>query len=92
MTADPRVIPEARTIPVLSYREIAELAYFGAKVVHPKTIRPVIEANIGLRVCNTFNPDHPGTRVVSDPTNGNQGDEMHVKAVTAIRGTEPDYS
>ena len=86
MTADPRVIPEARTIPVLSYREIAELAYFGAKVVHPKTIRPVIEANIGLRVCNTFNPDHPGTRVVSDPTNGNQGDEMHVKAVTAIRG------
>jgi aspartokinase/homoserine dehydrogenase 1 len=86
MTADPRLVPEARTIPVLSYREIAELAYFGAKVVHPKTIRPVIEANIGLRVCNTFNPSHPGTRVVSDPTNGNNGEEIHVKAVTAIRG------
>jgi aspartate kinase len=86
MTADPRHIQGARTIPVLSYREIAELAYFGAKVVHPKTIRPVIEANIGLRVCNTFNPGHPGTRVVSDPTNGNHGDEMHIKAVTAIRG------
>ncbi len=91
MTADPRAVPEARTIPVLSYREIAELAYFGAKVVHPKTIRPVIEANIGLRVCNTFNPTHPGTRVIGDPAlnnhpTGNHSDEMHVKAVTAIRG------
>jgi len=92
MTADPRAVQDARTIPVLSYREIAELAYFGAKVVHPRTIRPVIEANIGLRVCNTFNPDHPGTRVVSDPNLNNNSsvsdltEEKHVKAVTAIRG------
>ena len=83
MTADPRLVPEARTIEALSYREVSELAYYGAKVLHPKTIRPVIEAGIGLRVCNTFNPMHPGTRLVADlptPTNG------VVKAVTAIRG------
>jgi aspartate kinase len=83
MTADPRLVPEARTIPVLSFREIAELAYFGAKVVHPKTIRPVIEAGIGLRVCNTFNPSHPGTRLVSDVSTQHDG---VIKAVSAIRG------
>ncbi len=81
MTADPRLVPTASTIPVLSYREIAELAYFGAKVVHPKTIRPVIEAGIPLRVCNTFNPDHPGTRLVEE--NGAQLNGA-IKAVTAI--------
>lgn len=83
MTADPRWVAEARTIPELSYKEIAELAYFGAKVVHPKTIRPVIEAGIGLRVCNTFNPQHPGTRLVADKILKKNGD---IKAVTAIRG------
>lgn len=85
MTADPRLVPDARTIPELSYREIAELAYFGAKVLHPKAIRPVIEAGIGLRVCNTFNPQQPGTRVVADlpaPATG------VIKAVTAIRGLQ----
>ena len=83
MTTDPRLTPDARSIPELSFREVSELAYFGAKVLHPKTIRPVIEAGIGLRVCNTFNPAHPGTRLVADsavPQNG------VVKAVTAVRG------
>jgi aspartate kinase len=83
MSADPRAVPEARTIPELTYREIAELAYFGAKVLHPKTIRPVIDAGIGLRICNTFNPQHPGTRLVSDRQATRNGE---VKAVTAIRG------
>lgn len=85
MTADPRLVPEAKTIPVLSYREVAELAYFGAKVLHPKTIRPVIEAGIGLRVCNTFNPENQGTRLVAElpaPATG------VIKAVTAIRGLQ----
>jgi aspartokinase/homoserine dehydrogenase 1 len=91
MSADPRIVPEARTIPIFSYKEIAELAYYGAKVVHPKTIRPVIEAGIGLRVCNTFNPLHPGTRLVAEaaPTPEsslkNRGNHI-IKAVTAIRG------
>ena len=83
MTADPRIVPSARTIAELSYREVAELAYFGAKVLHPKTIRPVIEAGIGLRVCNTFNPEHPGTRIVPDTHAGTNG---KIKAVTAIPG------
>ena len=82
MTADPRIIPEARTIPLISYREVAELAYYGAKVLHPKSIRPVIEAGIPLRVLNTFNPNSPGTLLTNDkhPTNGTT-----IKAVTAFR-------
>lgn len=82
MTADPRLVPEARTLPALTYREMAELAYFGAKVLHPKTILPVLERGIGLRICNTFNPQHPGTRLVKDSTNNGMG---IIKAVTAIR-------
>jgi aspartate kinase len=89
LTADPRLAPDARTIPEITYREIAELAYYGAKVLHPKTIRPVVDAGIHLRICNTFNPDHPGTRLVPDTQENNdrkrKGQEV-VKAVTAIRG------
>jgi aspartate kinase len=84
MTADPRLVSTARTVPVCSYREIAELAYYGAKVLHPKTIRPVIEAGIGLRVCNTFNPSHPGTRLVSDL----DAQPGIIKAITTIRNLQ----
>lgn len=84
MTADPRLVKEAATVPVCSYREIAELAYFGAKVLHPKTIRPVIEAGIGLRVCNTFAPAHPGTRLVSEL----DARQDVIKAITTIRGLQ----
>lgn len=91
MSADPRLIPEACTIPELTFREVGELAYFGAKVLHPKSIRPVIEAGIGLRVANTFNPAHPGTWIVPDPPPGDQSrdaaePEKVVKAVTVIDG------
>ncbi|WP_322808168.1 aspartate kinase [Thermanaerothrix sp.] len=82
MTADPRLIPEAQTIPRLTYREVAELAYFGAKVLHPKTIRPIIEAGIRLRVLNTFNPSHPGSEIVGDEPSILDG---VIKAVTAVR-------
>jgi aspartokinase/homoserine dehydrogenase 1 len=89
MTADPRLVDQAQTIPELSYREIAELAYFGAKVLHPKAIRPVVEAGIGLRICNTFEPEQPGTRLIADSAtnNGNHynGNSV-IKAVTAIQG------
>lgn len=82
MTTDPRIVPGAQTLAELTYREISELAYYGAKVLHPKTIRPVIERGIALWVKNTFNPQHPGTQIVKD--NGHtQGD---IKAVTVIRG------
>jgi bifunctional aspartokinase / homoserine dehydrogenase 1 len=80
MTADPRYVPTARTIPQLTYREVAELAYYGAKVLHPKTIRPVIENGIPLRIKNSFNPDHPGTLIVGDNVAANGA----IKAVTAV--------
>lgn len=86
MTADPRLVASARTLLEISYSEVAELAYYGAKVLHPKTIRPLIEAGIGLRICNTFNPSHPGTRLVSNGhSNGKANSEQVIKAVTAIR-------
>jgi aspartate kinase len=85
MTADPRLVPQARTLPVLSYREVAELAHFGAKVLQPRSIYPVIQAGIPVRVCNTFNPTHPGTRLVSD--NGSNGNGT-IKAMAALRGLQ----
>ena len=80
MTADPRIVPNAKSIPQLSYREVSELAFYGAKVLHPKTMRPCVENGIPLRIKNTFNPSHPGTVIVPDAPNGNGG----IKAVTAI--------
>jgi aspartate kinase len=65
LTADPRVLPQARTIPSLSYDEAAELAYFGAKVLHPKTIQPAVEQNIPVR-CNARTPQEEGTIVCSE--------------------------
>jgi aspartate kinase len=85
MTADPRAVPEACTIPELTYREVAELAYYGAKVLHPKTIRPVIEMGAGLRICNTFNPDHPGTRLVAERA---ASTSRIIQAVTAVRSQQ----
>jgi aspartate kinase len=66
LTADPRVVPNAKTIPVLSYQEAAELAYFGAKVLHPKTIQPAIDKNIPVRVCNSRAPKAASTLIVSE--------------------------
>jgi len=66
LTADPRVVPNAKTIPVLSYQEAAELAYFGAKVLHPKTIQPAIDKNIPVRVCNSREPKAASTLIVSE--------------------------
>jgi aspartate kinase len=63
MTADPRVVPDARAIPEISFSEVSELAYFGANVLHPKTIRPIMARDIPLWVKNTFNPSYPGTRI-----------------------------
>jgi aspartate kinase len=81
MSADPRIVPDARVIPTLSYSEVSELAYFGAKVLHPRTMRPLIEGDIPLWVKNTFNPSCAGTCIVRRPENT----PGTVKAVTAIR-------
>ncbi len=82
MTADPRMVPDARVIPILSSSEMGELAYFGAKVLHPKTILPVVQRDIPLWVKNTFNPTAPGTRIVRE-VKENRG---KIKAITAIKG------
>lgn len=63
MTADPRYVKGALVLPELSYREAAEMSYFGAKVIHPKTMQPAIENSIPIRIKNTFNPAHPGTLI-----------------------------
>ena len=81
MSTDPRVVDNAVSIPELTYREVSELAYYGAKVLHPKTMRPVIENGIPLRIKNTFNPSHDGTVVVKE-RNTTDG---AIKAVTAIK-------
>ncbi|NMC46416.1 MAG: aspartate kinase [Chloroflexi bacterium] len=82
MTADPRTVPEARVIPELTYNEVSEMAYFGAKVLHPQTIRPVVEREIPLWVKNTFNPIFPGTRI----DGSSETERGRITAVTAIRG------
>ena len=66
LTADPRVVEKARTIRLLSYSEAAELAYFGAKVLHPKTIQPAVERRIPVRICNSRAPQEAGTLVCSE--------------------------
>jgi len=68
LTADPKLVPEAHTLPELSYREAEELAYFGADVLHPKTLAPLAERGIPLRILNSFLPSHPGTRIVAEPS------------------------
>jgi bifunctional aspartokinase / homoserine dehydrogenase 1 len=63
LTADPRLVPDACLISEISYREAAELAYFGAKVLHPKTLHPVMQQGIPLRIRNTFAPEKLGTKI-----------------------------
>ncbi|MGC9435310.1 MAG: aspartate kinase [Methanomicrobiales archaeon] len=81
MTADPRIIPEARVLPVVSYLEAMELSYFGAKVLHPRSVEPGMQKRVPIRVKNTFNPSHPGTCIVHD----GQPDQRVVKSITYIQ-------
>ena len=80
LTADPRLVPGACSIPEISYREAAELAYFGAKVLHPKTLRPVMQRGIPLRIRNTFEPGKLGTKITPAGPMNSAG----VNAITAI--------
>jgi aspartokinase/homoserine dehydrogenase 1 len=80
LTADPRLVPEARTLGEISYNEAAELAYFGAKVLHPKTLRPVSEAGIPVWIRNSFAPERKGTKITATGHPTARG----VKAITAI--------
>jgi aspartokinase/homoserine dehydrogenase 1 len=81
MTTDPRVDKRARVLPYVSYQEVGELAFYGAKVLHPKTVQPVLDKAIPIRVRNTFNPTYPGTLI------GEMGEPSAtvIKAVTSIK-------
>lgn len=82
MTANPRIVPDARTLPQISYGEAAELSYFGAKVLHPKTIAPAVEQRIPVYIRDSFHPERAGTCVVAEPAeNGHD-----VRAITSISG------
>ena len=82
MTADPRIVPEARVLDRVSYKEAAEMSYFGAKVLHPQTIMPAVDENIPIRIKNTFVPEAPGTLISAEtPTR-----QYSVKTVTSITG------
>ena len=67
MTCDPRMVPEARSIRVMTFSEAAELAYLGAKVLHPDTIAPAVQKNIPVYVLNSVHPDAKGTIITNDP-------------------------
>ena len=83
LSADPRLVPEAQLIDEISYAEAFELAYFGAKVIHPQTLKPAIEKSIPVTIRNTFNPAHPGTRIIERPTRRD-----HVHAVSGLSVVE----
>jgi aspartokinase/homoserine dehydrogenase 1 len=79
MSADPNRVPEARVIDQLTYSEAMELAYFGAKVIHPQTLGPVIDNDIPVFIRNSRNPEHPGSRIAAD-----LGQADGIKGITAI--------
>ena len=90
-SADPRMVPEAFSIPELTFEEAMELAYFGAKVLHPKTVGPVRAPGIPIRVCSSLNPSHPGTLVresVAVPERGVRGLSF-LKGLTLLNVTGP---
>ena len=80
MTTDPGLDRRARALPYISYQEVGELAYYGAKVLHPKTVQPIIGRQIPVRVRNTFNPAHDGTLVGARV----RASETVIKAITSI--------
>ncbi|HJJ47454.1 MAG TPA: aspartate kinase [Methanocorpusculum sp.] len=83
MTTDPRMIPEARVIDSISFLEMMEMSYFGAKVIHSRALIPAMEKNIPVYVKNTFNPTHPGTVVIRE----SHEDKRIVKSVSLIKNS-----
>jgi aspartokinase/homoserine dehydrogenase 1 len=81
MSADPNRVPEARVIDHLTYNEAMELAYFGANVIHPQTLGPVIDNEIPVFIRNSRKPEHPGSRVAADAALADS-----IKGITAIGG------
>ncbi|MFM2414309.1 MAG: hypothetical protein RI911_2 [Candidatus Parcubacteria bacterium] len=84
LTTDPRIFPSAKLVTQLHYEEAGELAYFGAKVLHPKTMLPAMQKNVPIRVLNTFRPKGKGTLISSTIANNLKGVP---KAITSKKGT-----
>jgi bifunctional aspartokinase / homoserine dehydrogenase 1 len=82
MSGDPRRVPEAKVIDEMSYSEAMELAYFGAKVIHPQTMAPAVGKGIPIRIRNTFNASHPGTKISAASTSR----DGLVKGISGIDG------
>jgi aspartate kinase len=82
LTADPRIAPAAKKLKVISFREASELAYFGAKVLHPSTILPAVEKNIPVVVLNSRRPQSSGTQIVADPPKS----KVAVKSIASKKG------
>lgn len=88
-SADPRIVPDARPVPSLSFGEIRELALYGAKVLHPDAIKPAIDDGIPVRVLNTFKPDDAGTVITSDNVaHGALHAVTGVRSCVLVRGTD----
>lgn len=89
LSADPRVVPGARTLERLSYAESAELAYFGAKVLHPRTIQPAVESGVPVRICNSRVPGAPTTRIGerSEPSPHGIKAIAHKRGATVVQVT-----
>lgn len=79
LSGDPRRVPEAQIISALSYNEAMELAYFGAKVIHPQTMGPAVENGVSISIRNTFEPEKPGSRISS-----RSDADAVIKGVTAV--------
>ncbi len=81
LTADPRICPDATTLPEISFAEAIELAYYGAKVIHPKAAYPAADAGFPVWIKNSFRPQAAGTRITSKPATVNSP----VKSVTCVK-------
>ena len=81
MTADPRMVQNAKEIPKISYQEAMELSHFGAKIIYPPTIQPVMYENIPVRIKNTFEPEHPGTLI----ENESPKDDNFIRGISSIK-------
>jgi bifunctional aspartokinase / homoserine dehydrogenase 1 len=84
LSADPRLVPDAVPLEMLSYDEACELAYFGAKVIHPQTLTPAIRRDLRVRIRNTFRPEHEGTRIGRDASRGRDAAALPVRGLSTV--------
>lgn len=83
LTADPRIVPQAKTVPLVTYEEAAELAYFGAQILHPRSMAPCRKAGVPVRVKNSYNPEAAGSLIVEK----HETEPSPVRAITAVKNS-----